>query len=115
MSSSSPISSKFVTSDSKPSGLENVEDKEDDLEDLEPERSGGDPGTLVMIVVMLKRCASEEEANGGRSGCWRDVESRNKSLIVVVWSLGFRPERLLGESAVQSGNAISGRKQVVRC
>jgi hypothetical protein len=110
LSSSRPISSKFVTSDSKPSGLEKVEDNEEDFDDREPERSGGEPGTLVMVVVIFRRCASEREVNGRGSSCWLDVGLRHKSLTwVVLW---LRSEQMLGGSAVQGGNAISEQRTV---
>ena len=54
MSSSKPISSKLIESDSKSSEFENVEEYEDDLEDREPDKSGGEPGMLAVIVVILR-------------------------------------------------------------
>jgi len=84
LSSSRPISSKFVTSDSKPSGLEKVEDNEEDFEDLEPERSGGEPGALVMVVVIFRRCASGREINEYGSSCSLDAVLRDKSSTWLV-------------------------------
>ena len=54
-SSSSPISSKLVMSDSRlSSGLEKVEEYEDDFEEREPDSSGGEPGASVVVVVIVK-------------------------------------------------------------
>lgn len=54
-------------SESKPSGLEKVEESDEDLEDREPERSGGDPGILVMMAVILGRWTFEGRAHEGES------------------------------------------------
>lgn len=54
-------------SESKPSGLEKVEESDEDLEDREPERSGGDPGMLVMVVVILSCWTFEGRAHKGES------------------------------------------------
>jgi len=47
-----PISSKLEISARKPSGPESWEErKEDDLEDLDPERSGGESGAMETVVI----------------------------------------------------------------
>jgi hypothetical protein len=51
------MSSKLIESTSKPSGVENVDEYEEDLEDLEPESSGGEPGASLTMVDMLRICA----------------------------------------------------------
>jgi hypothetical protein len=53
LSSPSPISSKFVMSDRIPSGLElwNEEWAEEDFEDFDPDKSGGEFGGLIVLVI----------------------------------------------------------------
>lgn len=47
------MSSKFVTSARMPSGLELWKEEcvDDDLEDFEPDKSGGEFGALIMVVI----------------------------------------------------------------
>lgn len=47
------MSSKFVTSERMPSGLELWKDEcaEEDLEDFEPEKSGGEFGGLIAVAI----------------------------------------------------------------
>ena len=47
-------------SDSSPSGLENVEDKDEDFDDRDPDRSGGDPGILAITVVIFEKGALDK-------------------------------------------------------
>jgi hypothetical protein len=55
LSSPSPISSKFVTSERMPSGLELWKEEcvEEDFEDFEPDKSGGEFGGLIVVVISL--------------------------------------------------------------
>ena len=61
-SSSRPISSKLEISVNRPSGPENWEDdwKEEDLEDLDPDNSGGELG--VQTTAMSTRAGTEYHA-----------------------------------------------------
>ena len=52
-----------MESDSNSSGPEKVEDNEEDFEDRDPDRSGGDPGTLVAVVVILRLRALDKEVS----------------------------------------------------
>lgn len=53
LSSPSPMSSKLVTSDRMPSGLELWKEEwlEEDIEDFEPDESGGEFGGLIIVVI----------------------------------------------------------------
>lgn len=53
-SSSKPISSKLETSVKMPSGPDSCEEDryDEDLEDLEPDSSGGELGVVVQMVVI---------------------------------------------------------------
>ncbi len=51
------MSSKFEISDRMPSGPEKCDEEwlEEDFEDFEPERSGGESGGLIVVVISLPR------------------------------------------------------------
>jgi hypothetical protein len=53
------------------SGLENWDDecKEEDLEDLEPVKSGGEPGAVAKVVISLRMAVGEvNERDRGLGG-----------------------------------------------
>jgi hypothetical protein len=77
LSSPSPISSKFVMSDRIPSGLElwNEEWVEEDFEDFDPDKSGGEFGGLIVLVISSP-ATPKAKVEGANLWLRRSLESR---------------------------------------
>jgi hypothetical protein len=73
------MSSKFITSVTMPSWLDSceVEQYEEDLDDRDPERSGGEPGLLIVVVIACGE-ASTAVVNDRREQGLPDKEVSNE-------------------------------------
>lgn len=81
------MSSKLDISVKIPSGPSSWEEerKEEDLEDLEPDSSGGELGVVQMVVISYREAFGRYQGNKARGSAVIDMGKNNKGLG-LAWS-----------------------------